>query len=184
MPNPCQAQRPLPAWRHRHTGAAAGPAAGREGFTGSVCTLCCPQALLAQLQAVALEACAWQAITASVALHRDVFCECTSCTPCVSQLRLFTGPTYTRCKGVVRQGGAGVRPSVLPHPLEELQAVGVEGGAWQGDSVVWAAREVPFVASYSAVRAGMAACMAVHLWLCNPGYVSACARGAGLCILA
>ena len=61
----------------------------------------------------------------------------------------------------MRQGGAGVRPSVLPHPLEELQAVGVEGGAWQGDGVVWASREVPFVATYSAVRA----CMAAHPWL-------------------
>ena len=54
------------------------------------------------------------------------------------------------------QGGAGVRPSVLPHPLEELQAVGVEGGPWQGDSVVWASREVPFVATCSPARARMA----------------------------
>ena len=80
----------------------------------------------------------------------------------------------------MRQGGAGVRPSVLPHPLEELQAVGVEGGAWQGNSVLWAAREVPYVASYSPVRARMA----VLLWLRNPGHVSANARGAGLCTLA
>ena len=58
-------------WPHRHVGAAAGPAAGREGFTGPMRALP-PQAVLAQLQAVALEACARQAITISVALHRDV----------------------------------------------------------------------------------------------------------------
>ena len=55
-------------------GAAAGPAAGREGFTGPMRTLL-PQAVLAQLQAVALEACARQAVTISVALHRDILYE-------------------------------------------------------------------------------------------------------------
>jgi len=45
-----------------------------------------------------------------------------------------------------------VPPSVLPHPLEELQAAAVEGGAWQGEVVVWASREQPFLATYSAVR--------------------------------
>ncbi len=55
-----------------------------------------------------------------------------------------------------RQGGAGVPPSVLPHPLEELQAAAVEGGAWQGEAVVWASREQPFLATYSAVRGARA----------------------------
>ncbi|KAK9819154.1 hypothetical protein WJX81_007250 [Elliptochloris bilobata] len=52
-------------------------------------------------------------------------------------------------QGLLLTGSAGVRPSVLAHPLEELQAAGVEGGAWQGDSVVWASRELPYLATYS-----------------------------------
>ena len=46
-----------------------------------------------------------------------------------------------------------MRPSVLPHPLEQLQAAAVEGGAWQGETLVWASRELPYLATYSPVRA-------------------------------
>ncbi|KAK9828929.1 hypothetical protein WJX72_002853 [[Myrmecia] bisecta] len=71
-------------------------------------------------------------------------------------------------EGLLLTGPPPVGACILPHPLEELHPVAVEpaspealyaqpaGAGWDGETVIWASAEVPFVTTYNEARGRLA----------------------------